>query len=91
MLIALQEDVVNLLSKLFNKIYETGQIATEMLKSVFIAIPKNLTSRMGKPQNHQFNVTYSETVTENHTSTHKKKTSTPNPSLLTLELPEQSF
>ena len=40
MLIALHEDGVNLLWKLFNKIYETGQIPTETLKSVFIAIPK---------------------------------------------------
>ena len=39
MLIALQEDDVDLLWKLFNKVYETGQIPTEMLKSVFIAIP----------------------------------------------------
>ena len=38
--IALQEDGVDLMWKLFNKIYETGQIPTEMLKSVFIAIPK---------------------------------------------------
>jgi len=40
MLIALQEDGVDVLWILFKNIYETGQIPTEMLKSVFIAIPK---------------------------------------------------
>ena len=43
MLIALQDDGVDVLWSLFKIIYETGQIPTEMLKSVFIAIPKNLT------------------------------------------------
>jgi len=40
MLIALQEDGVEVLWSLFKNIYETGQIPTEMLKSAFIAIPK---------------------------------------------------
>ena len=40
MLIALQEDGVDVLWSLFENIYETGQIPSEMLKSVFIAIPK---------------------------------------------------
>jgi len=41
MLIALQEDGVDVLWSLFkNVLYETGQIPTEMLKSVFIDIPK---------------------------------------------------
>ena len=42
MLTALEEEGVDLLWKLFNIIYETGQISTEMLKSVFIVIPKKL-------------------------------------------------
>jgi len=40
MLIALQEDGVDVSRTLFKNIYETGQIPYEMLKSVFIAIPK---------------------------------------------------
>jgi len=40
MLIALQEDGVDVLWSLFKNIYETGQIPSELLKSVFIAIPK---------------------------------------------------
>ena len=40
MLIALQEDDVDVLWSLFKNIYETGQIPTEILKSIFIAIPK---------------------------------------------------
>ena len=43
MLIALQEDGVVVLWSLFKNVYETGQIPSEMLKSVFIAILKNLT------------------------------------------------
>jgi len=43
MLIALQEDGVDVLWSLFKNVYETGQIPSEMLKSVFIAILKNLT------------------------------------------------
>ena len=40
MLLALPKDGVDLLWKLFNKICETGQIPTKMLKSVFLAVPK---------------------------------------------------
>jgi len=40
MLIVLQEDGVDVLWSLFKNVYETGQIPTEMLKSVFIAVPK---------------------------------------------------
>jgi len=40
MLISLQEDGVDVLWSLFENIYETGQIPSEMLKSVFIAILK---------------------------------------------------
>ena len=43
MLIALQKDGVDLLWKLLNKIYETGQIPTKVFKSVSIAIYKNRT------------------------------------------------
>ena len=81
MLIALLEDGVDLLWKLFNKIYETGLIPPDKLKSVFIAIPKTLTFWNVKTTEPSINVAYSETVTENHISTHKKKTSTPNASL----------
>ena len=41
MLIALQEAGVNMLQKLINKIYETGEIPTEFLNFFFVAIPKN--------------------------------------------------
>jgi len=40
MLIALQEDDVDVLWSLFKNMCETGQIPSEMLKSVLIAIPK---------------------------------------------------
>ena len=40
MLTSLQEDRVDLMWKLFNKLYETGQITAEILQSVFIALPK---------------------------------------------------
>ena len=40
MILALVEEGVNLLWELFNNIYKTGHILDEMLKSIFIAIPK---------------------------------------------------
>ena len=40
MILALGEEGVNLLWELFNNIYETGHLPDEMLKSIFIAIPK---------------------------------------------------
>jgi len=49
MLIALQEDGVDVLWSLFkNKLYETGQMPPEMLKCVSTVIPKNLTFRSVK-------------------------------------------
>ena len=40
-ILALEEKGVDLLWELFNDIYETGYLPDEMLKSIFIAIPKN--------------------------------------------------
>jgi len=59
----------------------TGQIPTEMLKSVFIAIPKK--SNTLDWENHRTIslMAHTQTVSENHTSAYKKKNSTPNPNL----------
>ena len=40
MILALEEEGVNLLWELFNNIYETGHLPDEMIKSIFISIPK---------------------------------------------------
>ena len=45
MLTAFQEDGVDVLLSLFKNLYQTGQIPSDMLKSVFIAIPKKSNSQ----------------------------------------------
>ena len=39
-LVALEDDSIDLVWEVVNKIYETGNFPEDMLKSVFVALPK---------------------------------------------------
>ena len=69
MLIGLEDDGVNLVWEIVDKIYETGNFSQNMLKLVFVAFAKNFRyTRLLKSQNHKLDEPQSQSSTEDRSS-----------------------